>query len=133
MDTTLRLPYAAVPRNVVPTFAFEYVDRNRRTLSGLKSPQEVVASLDATALQAAFECYISARAGFVWPPRPLSAAARTSLQRILISSVLDNLFGDQEYFRFSNQSDPMVLRALELLNHPEALSASVPGILALKK
>lgn len=107
--------YAAVAKlRLFTQFPFQYTDKNRQTLASYKTMEELQAYLKKQDIMEEFIQYASAKG--IKRRNNLIAKSRTVMEEILYGNIIYNMLGMQEYIKYLNQTDPVVLKAVEILD-----------------
>ena len=104
-------------------FPFEYTDKNRQTLSKYTSMEELLKHLKNQDLMEQFVQHATSKG--VKRRNDLIRQSRTVMEEILYGNVIYNVLGMEEYVKYLNLSDPVVLKAVEVLEKGESRPQSV--------
>ena len=111
--------YATVAkRGYFTQFPFEYTDKNRQTLSAYTTMEELHTYLSKQDLLEEFVQYASTKG--VKRRNNLIRQSRTLMEEILYGNIIYNMLGMEEYVKYLNLTDPVVLKAVELLQTGES-------------
>lgn len=105
-------------RGLISQFTLKYSNNNRHNLSGYNSYETLTAHLETLQL---FDTFVkfAAEKGVTANDEELEKS-RELLKRSLYSNITYQLLGMCEHVKFINQSDPTVLKAIEVLENGEA-------------
>lgn len=114
-DTTGYSTYYSnvVRKSLINKFSFKYVDSKRPELSKLKSYSDIILYLDDDNVLNKFYDY-AAKNG-VKRDNKLSAPARNQMQTALYGNIIYDALDMQDYIAFINQTDPTIIKAIEVL------------------
>ena len=111
--------YAAVAKmGLFTRFPFEYTDKNRQTLSAYTTMEELHTYLSKQDLLEEFVQYASTKG--VKRRNNLIRQSRTLMEEILYGNIIYNVLGMEAYTKYLNLTDPVVLKAVELLQTGES-------------
>ena len=111
--------YATVAkRGYFTQFPFEYTDKNRQTLSAYTTMEELHTYLSKQDLLEEFVQYASTKG--VKRRNNLIRQSRTLMEEILYGNIIYNMLGMEEYVKYLNLTDPVVLKAVEVLQKGES-------------
>ena len=111
--------YAAVAkRRLFTQFPFEYTDKNRHKLSAYTTMEELHAYLHGQDLLEEFVQYASSKG--IKRRNNLISQSRDVMEEILYGNVIYNMLGMEEYIKYLNLTDPVVLKAVEILDRGES-------------
>lgn len=102
-----------VRKSLINKFSFKYVDSYRTKFASLKTSDDIEKQLDANNVLRAFIKY-AAQNG-VKEDRTLSEPATKQLRTALYANIIYDALDMQDYISFINQTDPTVLKAIEVL------------------
>lgn len=113
-DTTGYSQYYSdvVRKSLINKFSFKYVDGKRTELAKLKSYSDIVSYLEADNVLSQFYDY-AAKNGV--KRTRLSVSARDQLQTALYGNIIYDAMDMEDYIAFINQTDPTVIKAIEVL------------------
>jgi len=112
--------YAAVAKlRLFTQFPFQYTDKNRQVLAPYKTMEELQAYLKNSNIMEEFIQYASSKG--IKRRNNLIAKSRTLMEEILYGNIIYNMLGMEEYIKFLNQTDPVVLKAVEILDKGESI------------
>ena len=117
--------YMALSRSgIFRSYTFTYTDRHRATLAQYTDMPALLAYLRTSDARDGFFAE-AARKGVRTPTPAELAEARDNIDTVLYGNIIYNMLGMEEYVRFLNQRDPVVARAIEILekgeSYPEAI------------
>ena len=119
-DTTGYTSYYAnvAKMGLFTQFPFQYTDKNRRHLSQYTTMEELLQYLKTQDLleelvQQATDKGIKRRNNLI-------RQSRTLMEEILYGNVIYNMLGMEEYVKYLNQTDPAVLKAVQVLDRGES-------------
>ena len=111
--------YAAVAKmGLFTRFPFEYTDKNRQTLAEYTSMEELLQYLKSQDLMEQFVQHATSKG--IKRRNNLIRQSRTLMEEILYGNVIYNVLGMEEYVKYLNLSDPVVLKAVEVLDKGES-------------
>ena len=111
--------YAAVAkRRLFTQFPFEYTDQHRQQLSAYTTMEELHAYLRGVDLLEEFVQYASSKG--IKRRNNLIRQSRDVMEEILYGNVIYNMLGMEEYVKYLNLTDPVVLKAVEVLQRGES-------------
>ena len=111
--------YAAVAKmGLFTRFPFEYCDKNRSTLSSYTTMEGLVQYLKNQNLMEQFVQYAANKG--VKRQNNLIRTSRALMEEILYGNVVYNILGMEEYTKYLNLTDPVVLKAVEVLGKGES-------------
>lgn len=104
------------------SYTFNYTDVHRTELSKYDTMESLYEYVSKAGL---FSNFISEarRKGIVNPSAGELDEARKNISTVLYGNVIYNMLGMEEYLRFLNQSDPVVLKAVDILEKGESVPA----------
>ena len=119
-DTTHHTSYSqeAFTRGLISRFALQYSERNRPTLSQYKTYEEMVSYLETQPLLDNFVDYATKKG--LKRRNNLIAKSKEILTSSLYSHIIYQMQGMLEHVRYVNRDDPIVLKAVEVLEKGEA-------------
>lgn len=100
------------------TFAYWYVDKHRENLSRFKHQDEVSAFLKKERIVEVFATYAESKG--TKRRNLMIAKSKTLLERFLTSYIISDLLETQDAVEYTNQTDPVVLKATDLIRKGEA-------------
>lgn len=111
--------YAAVAKmGLFIRFPFEYTDKNRQTLSKYTTMEELLQYLKSQDLMEQFVQHATSKG--IKRRNNLIAQSRTLMEEILYGNIIYNVLGMEEYVKYLNLTDPVVLKAVEILDKGES-------------
>ena len=112
--------YMALSRSgIFRSYTFTYTDRHRATLAQSTDMPSLLAYLRTSDARDGF--FAEATRKGVRTPTPAELAeARDNIDTVLYGNIIYNMLGMEEYVRFLNQRDPVVARAIEILEKGES-------------
>ena len=111
--------YAAVAKmGLFTRFPFEYTDRNRQTLAQYTTMDELLRYLKSQDLMEQFVQHATSKG--IKRRNNLIRQSRAVMEEILYGNIIYNMLGMEEYLRYLNLSDPVVLKAVEVLDKGES-------------
>ncbi len=105
----------------VRQFTYAYSDENRQTLNKYETTEELEAYLRKQNLLEKFAHYAEGQG--LRRRNLMLYRSKTPFERNILGGIIYNIKTMQEYQEFLNESDPTVLRALEILNTGQAFPA----------
>ena len=99
-------------------FPFEYTDKNRQQLSQYTTMEELLQYLKTQDLLE--QLVQQATSKGIKRRNNLIRQSRTLMEEILYGNVIYNVLGMEEYVKYLNQTDPAVLKAVEVLDRGES-------------
>ena len=112
--------YAAVAKmGLFTRFPFEYTDKNRQTLSKYTTMEELLQYLKSQDLMEQFVQHATSKG--IKRRNDLIRQSRTVMEEILYGNIIYNVLGMEEYVKYLNLSDPVVLKAVEVLDKGKSL------------
>ena len=121
-DTTgFNACYTSLSRSgLFRSYTFNYTDRNRAELAKFDTMESLYDHISKAGL---FSNFIAEarRKGIITPTAKELDEARKNITTVLYGNVIYNMLGMEEYLRFLNQSDPAVLKAVEILDQGKSL------------
>ncbi len=123
-DTTGYTSYymACVNRGVHIEFGFQYTDRNRKKLEEFKDQKSMVAYLKTQNLVEKFVRFAETRG--IKRRNLLIHKSYKLLESLIYGSIVNYALDVNDYIEYLNESDPTVLKAVEVLEKGEAFSES---------
>ena len=111
--------YAAVAKmGLFTRFPFEYTDKNRQHLSQYTTMEELLHHLKRQNLLDEFVKHATSKG--IKRRNNLIAQSRTLMEEILYGNIIYNVLGMEEYVKYLNLTDPVVLKAVEILDKGES-------------
>ena len=111
--------YAAVAKmGLFTQFPFQYTDKNRHKLSQHATMEELLQYLKGQNLMEMFIQYATDKG--IKRRNNLISKSRPVMEEILYGNVIYNMLGMEEYVKYLNLSDPVVLKAVEILDRGES-------------
>ncbi len=119
-DTTGMTSYyrMAATRGLFPQFSFHYTDTHRKELSKYETSEELLKHLKKQNILEKFASYAEKKG--LKRRNILMYKSKDLFERILYGNIIYNMLDMEAYVQFLNQSDPNVLKALEVLEKGEA-------------
>lgn len=124
-DTTGYTSYYAnvAKMGLFTRFPFEYCDRNRPTLSSYTTMEQLVQYLKSQDLMEEFVQYATDKG--IKRRNNLIRTSKTLMEEILYGNIVYNILGMEEYTKYLNLTDPVVLKAVEVLEKGETAPANL--------
>ena len=111
--------YAAVAKmGLFTRFPFEYTDKNRQHLSQYTTMEELLHHLKRQNLLEEFVKHATSKG--IKRRNNLIAQSQTLMEEILYGNIIYNVLGMEEYVKYLNLTDPVVLKAVEVLDKGES-------------
>ena len=99
-------------------FPFEYTDKNRQHLAQYTTMEELLSYLKGQSL---FEEFVNhATSKGIKRRNDLINQSRNLMEEILYGNIIYNMLGMEEYVKYLNLTDPVVLKAIEVLDKEES-------------
>ena len=119
-DTTDITPYLtqAVSKGLIRQYTFRYSDIHRNELAGHKTYEELADYLKKKNILDGFVAFAASK-GLKAPQRQI-ARSRKRLEQTLYSNIIYNTLGMLEHIRYINTFDPVVTKAIEVLESGNA-------------
>lgn len=119
-DTTGYTSYYAnvAKMGLFTQFPFQYTDKNRQQLTQYKTMEELLRYLQGKDLLEEFVQHATNKG--IKRRNNLIRESRTLMEEILYGNIIYNMLGMEEYIKYLNQTDPAVLRAIEVLDRGES-------------
>ena len=119
-DTTGITSYftMAANRGLTVQFCFQYTDKNRQKLSQYKTGEELLKYLKTLNILEKFAQFADNKG--LKRRNLLMNKSKELFNRNLYGNIIYNMLNMEEYLKFLNQSDPTVLKALEVLEAGES-------------
>lgn len=99
-------------------FPFEYTDKNRQHLAQYSTMEELLQYLKRQDLLEEFVQYAISKG--VKRRNNLISQSQSLMEEILYGNVIYNMLGMEEYVKYLNLTDPVVLKAVEVLDKGES-------------
>jgi carboxyl-terminal processing protease len=114
-DTTGHTAYYTEVQNKGYTysFAFQYSDKNRKTLKKFKDYNELCAYLDEENINLQFYKFVEAKG--IDPKIKGQAEAANVINHILKAYICRNILGESAFYPILNSEDETIIKALELM------------------
>lgn len=113
----------ALMRGLLQKFAFDYTDKNRPRLKEFDNDEELLRYLKRQGLLEQFARYADERG--LKRRNNMLYRSRTLFEESLYGNIIYNMLGMEEYIKYLNESDPTVLRAVEVLDRGESVPKAV--------
>ena len=111
--------YASVAKmGLFTRFPFEYTDKNRQRLSQYTTMDELLSYLKGQNLLEEFVTHAASKG--IKRRNDLIGQSRTLMEEILYGNIIYNMLGMEEYIKYLNLTDPVVLKAVEVLDKEES-------------
>ena len=111
--------YASVAKmGLFTRFPFEYTDKNRQRLSQYTTMDELLSYLKGQNLLEEFVTHAASKG--IKRRNDLIGQSRTLMEEILYGNIIYNMLGMEEYVKYLNLTDPVVLKAVEVLDKEES-------------
>ncbi len=119
-DTTGITSYftMAANRGLTIQFSFQYTDQNRQKLAKYKTGEELLKYLKTQNILEKFARFAESKG--LKRRNLLMYKSKELFNRNLYGNIIYNMLNMEEYLKFLNQSDPTVLKALEVLKAGES-------------
>ena len=119
-DTTGVTSYftMAANRGLTIQFSFQYTDQNRQKLAKYKTGEELLKYLKTQNILEKFARFAESKG--LKRRNLLMYKSKELFDRNLYGNIIYNMLNMEEYLKFLNQSDPTVLKALEVLKAGES-------------
>ena len=120
-DTSAYTSYykTAAMRGLIQKFSFDYTDRNRARLKEYTTDKELEQYLKRQALLEQFARYADQRG--LKRRNNMLYKSRSLFEEDLYGNIIYNMLGMEEYVKYLNQTDPAVLRAVQVLEKGESV------------
>lgn len=120
-DTSAYTSYykTAAMRGLIQKFSFDYTDRNRARLKEYTTDKELERYLKRQALLEQFARYADQRG--LKRRNNMLYKSRSLFEEDLYGNIIYNMLGMEEYVKYLNQTDPAVLRAVQVLEKGESV------------
>ena len=114
-DTTGVTSYfsMAIKRNLTVQFSFQYTDQNRQKLQKYDNADDLLKYLQKQNILEKFAKFAESKG--LKRRNILMYKSKELFNRHLYGNIIYNMLNMEEYVKFLNQSDPTVLKALEVL------------------
>ena len=109
----------AAMRGLIQKFSFDYTDRNRARLKEYTTDKELEQYLKRQALLEQFARYADQRG--LKRRNNMLYKSRSLFEEALYGNIIYNMLGMEEYVKYLNQTDPAVLRAVQVLEKGESV------------
>ena len=111
--------YAAVAKmGLLTRFPFQYTDKNRQQLMQYTTMEELLQYLKKQNLLEEFAQHAASKG--VKRRNNLIGKSRDLIEEILYGNIIYNMLGMEEYVKYLNLTDPVVLKAVEVLDKGES-------------
>ena len=111
--------YASVAKmGLFTQFPFQYTDHNRQELAQYTTMDELLQYLKGKNLLEEFVQYATSKG--IKRRNNLISKSRAVMEDILYGNIIYNMLGMEEYIRYLNLTDPVVLKAVEVLERGES-------------
>ena len=111
--------YAAVAKmGLLTRFPFQYTDKNRQQLYQYPTMETLLQYLKSQNLFEEFVQHATSKG--VKRHNNLISKSHTLIEDILYGNIIYNMLGMEEYVKYLNLSDPVVLKAIEILDKGES-------------
>ena len=124
-DTTGMTSYfrMAVNKYLTVQFAFQYTDQNRKKLSEFKSAEELLKHLKKQNILEKFAKFAETKG--LKRRNILMYKSKGLFERNLYGNIIYNMLNMEEYLKYINQSDNVILKALEVLQKGESFPKAI--------
>lgn len=112
-DTTGVTSYFMNSRGLIPRFCFQYTDTNRQYLQEYETVEELLGYLKGQDLLEKFAQYAASKG--VKRRNILMYRSKDLLEKNIYGSIIYNMLNMEEYVKYLNESDPTILKALEMM------------------
>lgn len=113
--------YMALSRSgIFRSYTFSYTDHNRATLSRYTDMSSLLAYLKSSNVKERFFAE-AAKKGVRTPTAAELNEAMSNIETVLYGNIIYNMLGMDEHIQFLNQRDPVVARAIEILEKGESV------------
>ena len=109
----------AAMRGLIVKFAFDYTDRNRARLKEYEDVKSLEKYLKSQSLLEQFARYADTRG--LKRRNNMLYKSRALFEEALYGNIIYNMLGMEEYIKYLNETDPAVLRAVEVLVRGESV------------
>lgn len=117
-DTTGVTSYFMNSRGLIPRFCFQYTDTNRQYLQEYKTVEELLEYLKGQDLLEKFAQYAASKG--VKRRNILMYRSKDLLEKNIYGSIIYNMLNMEEYIKYLNESDPTILKAIEMMEAEKA-------------
>ena len=115
--------YAAVAKmGLFTQYPFQYTDKNRQKLSQYTTMEDLQQYLKSQNLLEEFVQHATSKG--IKRRNNLISKSRAVMEDILYGNIIYNMLGMEEYVKYLNQTDPAVLKAIEVLNDGKSRPAA---------
>ena len=112
--------YTAISRSgLFRSYTFNYTDKNRSILSQYTDMTSLLSYLKSTSVLEGFYSEAT-RKGVRTPTATERSEASKNIETVVYGNIIYNMLGMDEYIQFLNRTDPVVLRAVEVLEKGES-------------
>ena len=108
----------AVNRGLTIQFSFQYTDQNRQKLQKYTTPDEMLKYLKKQNILEKFVNFAESKG--LKRRNIMINKSKNLFERNLYGNIIYNMLNMEDYLKFLNQSDPTVLKALEVLESGES-------------
>ena len=115
----------AANSGMIIRFSFEYTDHNRNKLQEYETPEELVSYLKKQNLLVKFASWAEKKG--LKRRNKLMIASRKMFEFSLYGNIVYNMLGIESLIQYENQTDPTVLKALEVLEKGETFPVAPKG------
>lgn len=112
-DTTGVTSYFMNSRGLIPRFCFQYTDTNRQYLQEYETVEELLKYLKGQDLLEKFAQYAASKG--VKRRNILMYRSKDLFEKNIYGSIIYNMLDMEEYVKYLNESDPTILKALEMM------------------
>ena len=114
-DTTGYTSYftMAVNRGLTRQFCFQYTDQNRQKLQTYESSEELLHYLKTQNILEKFARFAESKG--LKRRNILMYKSKDNFEKTLYGNIIYNMFDMEDYLKYLNQSDPTVLKAIEMM------------------
>ena len=119
-DTTGVTSYfnMAMNRGLTIQFAFQYTDQNRQKLQKYDNADDLLKYLKKQNILEKFASFAEKKG--LKRRNILMYKSKEPFERVIYGNIIYNMFDMEDYLKFLNQSDPTVLKAVEVLEKGES-------------
>lgn len=120
-DTTGYTSYytMAVNRGLTRQFCFQYTDQNRQKLQNYESSEELLRYLKSQNILEKFASFAESKG--LKRRNILMYKSKDNFEKTLYGNIIYNMFDMEDYLKYLNQSDPTVLKAIEIMEAGKTL------------
>ena len=112
--------YTALSRSgLFRSYTFDYTDKNRSTLSKYADYPSLLGYLKSSSVLEGFYSAATGK-GVRTPTAAERAEAEKNVETVVYGNIIYNMLGMDAYIQFLNSTDPVVLRAVEVLERGES-------------